>query len=383
MRAAVLAATCLACLALPSLATAETLSGSLTDQLQQSRSSLSEHENELRFASSRKSQLQALQAQALRRTPLAEAALTRAKRRTAIAEKKLNRLTLSYISMVQSLGASVAGQSEEQRLAQMLSEVRAQDVALVAEQGKGLLRRQQAMMDKLREASRRLRARQEQQRQATEEQSFLQWQANQAVNENNDRIRYLRSQVSQDRSRIASLEARLGILSASQGGSVLTAGQVMFSFYLAELSGLDVNLIKAWVLAEMSGGYATARQAEGNHNWLNIGYFDSLGGGGAFQSLPRVWSDPQQAAQASEAFLEGHFLGASPGIQKIINTAGKSVETQIRAIASSGWASSGYNSGNSLRGTYRLVPKTTQPLRKQVRWRSPKDKKVYLLGDGG
>lgn len=373
-------------LLLPASASAEpsTLSGSLSDQLQSARADLANHSSELRSARLRTGQLRSLQTQALRRTPEVRAQLQAAQADAAAAERRLNRITLAYISLVQSLGGTPggAGSTDEQRLAQYLSDVRAGDVALVMEQGKGLLRRQQAMMDKVRQAARRLQERRRAVGQALERQQMVRWQSTSAVMENQQRIAQLRRQISIDQGRVAQLEARLGILNSSQGGSVLTGGQVMFSFYLAELSGLDVNLIKAWVLAEMSGGYATERQREGNHNWLNIGYFDALGGGGAFQDIPRVWSDPQQAAQASEAFLEGHFLGASPGIQRIIKTSGRSVETQIRAIASSGWASSGYNSGNSLRGTYRLVPKTTQPLRKKARWQSPKDKKFYTLGDG-
>jgi len=165
---------------------------------------------------------------------------------------------------------------------------------------------------------------------------------------------------------------------------VLTIGQVQFSYQLASLSGLDVNVIKAWVLAEMSDGYARGRQRANNHNWLNIGYFDSLGGGGAFQQgkVSSTWSDPVSAANASQAFLEGKIFGAAPGIQNILLYAGSSPDTIINAIASSGWASGGYGGGSSLRGTYNLVPHSAQPPRTRTRWRSPRDGKTYTLGKG-
>jgi hypothetical protein len=212
--------------------------------------------------------------------------------------------------------------------------------------------------------------------------------AQRAVAENEARVQELVGQVNQRAKMLSGLQRqlsqKLAIQQAQAGGGVLTVGQVQFSYQLASLSGLDVNIIKAWVLAEMSDGYARKRQQANNHNWLNIGYFDSLGGGGAFQNGKgsNVWSNPVSAANASEAFLEGKIFGAAPGIQNILLYAGASPSSQISAIASSGWASSGYGGGSSLRGTYNLVPHSSQPPRIQVRWRSPRDSKTYTLGKG-
>lgn len=135
--------------------------------------------------------------------------------------------------------------------------------------------------------------------------------------------------------------------------SPLAQPQEIFAQHLAKLTGLDANVIRGWTLAEESSGAARQRAAQGNNNWLNIGYFDSgaaqwAKGGGPF-------SNPVSAAQATAQFLKGQRWGASPGIQRILSTAGLSPQQQIKAIASSGWASSGYGGGRNLLKTYGLV----------------------------
>ena len=370
-------------LSLPATASASqpvSLSSSLADQLQQARSQLQESSEELSSSQERQPMLFALQKMALRKAPQAAREVELARLRADRSKQRLNRITIEYIRLVQSVGGSSGASTSEQRLLQYLGSVSSKDAALVITQGETILDHQNQVMNKLRDAAGRLQSQQAKLQQAAGRQQTVRFQATRAVLENQQRMAVLRSDIVSQKQQVSELESRLGVLTSGQGGGVLTGGQVMFSFYLAELSGLDINLIKAWVLAEMSGSYATGRQSEGNHNWLNIGYFDSLGGGGAFQDLPAVWSDPRQAAQASQAFLQGDFLGASPGIQRILSSGGSSVESQIRSIATSGWASSGYGGGSSLRGTYKLVPKTTQPPRTSVRWRSPRDKRWYLLG---
>jgi hypothetical protein len=133
----------------------------------------------------------------------------------------------------------------------------------------------------------------------------------------------------------------------------LTEGQKKFVREFTKRTGINPRVAGAWVLSEMSGSYATGREADGNHNWLNIAYFDS--GPGSI-TKDAVWSDPTSAAKASADFLKGKRFGASQGIQNILPQArGASDERQIQAIAGSGWASSGYEGGNSLRGTRDLV----------------------------
>lgn len=134
--------------------------------------------------------------------------------------------------------------------------------------------------------------------------------------------------------------------------SVLTPGQETFSSQLAKLTGLNPNVVRGWALAEESSGAAASRAAQGNNNWLNIGYFDS--GPGAL-TKSQQFANPALAAQATAKFLKGEQWGASPGIRGILSTAGKSPAAQIAAIAGSGWASSGYGGGANLRKTYSLV----------------------------
>lgn len=135
--------------------------------------------------------------------------------------------------------------------------------------------------------------------------------------------------------------------------SVLTPSQQVFSSKLSQLTGLDPNVIKGWTLAEESSGAAAKREAQGNHNWLNIGYFDS--GAASWAKGGGPFSNPVSAAQATAQFLKGQRWGASTGIQKILASAGMSPAQQIKAISGSGWASSGYGGGKSLLATYGLV----------------------------
>lgn len=128
-----------------------------------------------------------------------------------------------------------------------------------------------------------------------------------------------------------------------------TPGQKTFIRSLAAKTGLNPRVIGAWVFSEMNGGAARSREKAGNFNWLNIAYYDS--GAGAL-TKNRVWGSPESAAQATADFLKGKRFGASSGIRSILKSAGKSADQQIAAIARSGWASSGYEGGSTLRSVY-------------------------------
>jgi hypothetical protein len=126
-------------------------------------------------------------------------------------------------------------------------------------------------------------------------------------------------------------------------GSLLTSGQQQFASQLASDTGLDPGVVSAWMLSEESGGAATGRQTANNNDWLNIGYTD----GGTFGATDPVWSDPTAAADATAGWLKGQntipgYGTASSGIQAIVATAGQPPATQISALQTSGWASSGY-----------------------------------------
>ena|SRR5947209_2039134 len=123
----------------------------------------------------------------------------------------------------------------------------------------------------------------------------------------------------------------------------LTSGQSEFASRLASETGLDPNVIAAWLVAEESGSAATSRQSANNNDWLNIGYTDS----GTFGSSDSIWSNPDSAADATAGWLKGQntipgYGTASAGIRAILRTAGQSPQAQIAAIQQSGWASSGY-----------------------------------------
>ena len=141
-------------------------------------------------------------------------------------------------------------------------------------------------------------------------------------------------------------------LSAHAAG-MMTPGQRAFATRLAAQTGLDPQVAAAWMLAEESGGAAAAREAQGNHNWLNIGWTDS----GRYGTNGAVWSDPIAAANATAAWLNGQdaipgYGRASAGVQSILAAAGQPPAAQIAALQHSGWASSGYP---SLPAVYRTV----------------------------
>jgi hypothetical protein len=141
--------------------------------------------------------------------------------------------------------------------------------------------------------------------------------------------------------------------SITVSSSLLTPGQEKFAARVAELTGLSPRVIAAWELAEESGSAAQGREAANNFDWLNIGYTDSANIG----TGDSIWSDPIKAADATAGWIKGQdtvpgYGTASAGIQAILGSAGKSPQEQMMAIANSGWASSGYNHGQNLIGTY-------------------------------
>jgi len=122
-----------------------------------------------------------------------------------------------------------------------------------------------------------------------------------------------------------------------------TPGQLQFIARYAQQTGLNPQVVAAEVYNEMNGPAAAARQAAGDHDWLNIGRTDAgpRGAGAA------VWNDPISAADASANWVKGTyslpgFGHASSGIQGILRSVGQGPAAQIRAIQQSGWASSGY-----------------------------------------
>jgi hypothetical protein len=132
----------------------------------------------------------------------------------------------------------------------------------------------------------------------------------------------------------------------------LTPGQRQFAGLLSGLTPLLPRVVGAWCLSEMSGGAADGRQRDGNHNWLNIAYFDSGPG-----SITRnsAWRSPETAAEATNDFLRGKRFSASAGIRAILRKAdGQGPMQQINAICTSGWATNPAYC-QLIRGTFRLL----------------------------
>lgn len=334
------------------------------------------------------------------------------KQRIAKQKKQLQRQnrilqtqTEEYLSLVQNISSTVKS-SDNQMLTLALAK-NSQDTVLVYQTGSGLLDLSNHKVRQLRQTSLQTQKVKAKWQQALQEEKTFAYtlkygqrdnrqkrtlvqketsEVNQQLQKADQKLLLINTAVKKERKRLlkqrkialATNDPKL-IPKLAEQDPFLTKGQWVFSYQLASLTGLDVNVVKAWVLAEMSGNYALEREIKGNHNWLNIGYFDRLKGDGAFQRIG-VWSNPTLAATASAAFLEGKFLGASKGIQNILKSSEKSPAQQLKAIATSGWASSGYHNGKSLRGTYNLVNKTQQPKAKQVLFKDPKGRKLYSVG---
>ena len=142
---------------------------------------------------------------------------------------------------------------------------------------------------------------------------------------------------------LAQAQAPAGAALSARAAQLLTPGQQQFATQLAAQTGLDPGVVSAWMLAEESGGAATSRQAQGNNDWLNIGWTDS----GRYGTTDGVWSDPISAANATAGWLKGQntipgYGTASAGVQSILSSAGQPPAQQIAALQRSGWASSGY-----------------------------------------
>jgi hypothetical protein len=135
----------------------------------------------------------------------------------------------------------------------------------------------------------------------------------------------------------------------------LTSGQEKFAGTFARETGLDPRVVGAWLKAEQSGSAAKYYEDKGYNNWLNIANTDSGPASGAHSS---VWTNPETAAKASAEWIKGRgqiakeYGAPAAGVRGILHSAGQDAESQIKAISGSGWASSGYNNGNTLRELY-------------------------------
>lgn len=133
--------------------------------------------------------------------------------------------------------------------------------------------------------------------------------------------------------------------------SGLTAGQAKFTSVFSRETGLNPQVVGAWLLAEQSGAAAKNYEGKGYNNWLNIANTDSGQKGGSHSN---VWKNPESAAKASAEWIRGRgqiaqeYGKPASSITAILGSHGEVPHRQIQAIANSGWASSGYEHGNTL-----------------------------------
>ncbi len=125
---------------------------------------------------------------------------------------------------------------------------------------------------------------------------------------------------------------------------LLGPNQEAFSRRLAKDTGLDLNVVRAWVHAEQPADSPATGRLPYN-DWLNIGWTDA--GRTSITYDPGWAGSPAGGADLTAAWLEGTYgskydYSASPGVRAILRAKDLTPAQQIRAIQSSGWASSGY-----------------------------------------
>jgi hypothetical protein len=137
----------------------------------------------------------------------------------------------------------------------------------------------------------------------------------------------------------------------SSANRLLTTDQQWFGARLVADTGLNPQVVSAWMYAEENSGAAQARQQGKNNDWLNI-----YTGNGTFGNGNSPWSSPITAADFTAAWMKRESavpgIGpASAGIQSILATVGQPWQAQIAAIGNSGWSKGGYP---DLPATYEL-----------------------------
>src|SRR5215472_5068365 len=108
----------------------------------------------------------------------------------------------------------------------------------------------------------------------------------------------------------------------------LTSNQAQFGTAFAKATGLNQDVVNAWLLHEQTGDTAVP----GGNNWLNIQYTDQ-GPNSTYYQINNL--GPVAAANASAQWLKQNQ-------PSILASARQSIQAQVQAIENSGWASSHY-----------------------------------------
>jgi cell wall-associated NlpC family hydrolase len=128
----------------------------------------------------------------------------------------------------------------------------------------------------------------------------------------------------------------------------LTYGQTVFGARLVADTGLNPQLVIAWMELEQSGGttpgsaamyYQNQNNGKGYNDWLNVGVDDT---GPIALAKGGVWADPVTAADHTAWFLKGTWGGADSTILQIYPAIKLGPEATIAKITASKWASSHY-----------------------------------------
>lgn len=132
---------------------------------------------------------------------------------------------------------------------------------------------------------------------------------------------------------------------ASASSGLLTSDQELFGARLVADTGLDPQVVAAWMYAEENGSAAQDRQASDNNDWLNIGFTGpaTFGGGDSIWSSPITAADATAGWMAGRATVPGYDPTKDESILAILGTAGQPPLAQLSAIEKSDWASSHYN----------------------------------------
>ncbi|MGA2927191.1 MAG: hypothetical protein ABSG43_14555 [Solirubrobacteraceae bacterium] len=134
------------------------------------------------------------------------------------------------------------------------------------------------------------------------------------------------------------------LATGSVNSPLLTSDQRLFGSELVARTGLDPDVVAAWLLAEENGSAAADRAWANNNDWLNIGYTGPI----TYGAGDNIWASPVSAADSTYEWMGGSdtavagYPGAGSGIQAILTTVGQPPAAEIQAIQTSGWATSGY-----------------------------------------
>jgi hypothetical protein len=124
--------------------------------------------------------------------------------------------------------------------------------------------------------------------------------------------------------------------------SGLSPQEQQFVAYMAADTGLDPQVLAAWVRNEE--GSRTSPLGHADNNWLNVGWTNS---GPVSGTGLAAWATPKSAAQLTAQWMAGTgamakaWGPATSGIRGILGTAGQGAAAQMAAITGSGWASGG------------------------------------------